>query len=113
MAREDGNRIEGAGMSQIDELQGRIMTAMDRIAQGLDGLAAPVAEPATPEPAPEPEATSDPVPDKAPEPVLETAAEDAGEIARLTEALEEERLVTAQLEERIRTLKARHLSELE
>ncbi len=33
--------IEGVrAMSQIDELQGRITSALDRIGQGLDGMAA-------------------------------------------------------------------------
>jgi hypothetical protein len=96
MAETIRNRIGGQGMSQIEELQGRIMAAMDRIAQGVDALSvrAPEAQEA-------PEA-----------PAQGAAAEDGGEIARLAEALDEERLVTAQLEERLKALKARHAEEL-
>lgn len=60
-------------MSQIDELQRRITAALDRIGQGLDGLA----------------------PD---------GGADAGEIEALKKALEDEKLVTAQLEERLKVL---------
>ena len=66
-------------MSQIEDLQGRIVAAMQRIGAGVETLAA----------------TAD-------------AAPDPG----LAEALEEEKLVTAQLEERIRTIKARHETEM-
>ncbi|WP_306154463.1 hypothetical protein [Roseovarius sp. MMSF_3281] len=66
-------------MSDIPELQRRITAALDRIGQGLDGMAKP--------------------------------AED-GEIDTLRQQLEEEKLANAQLEERIKKLKA-SLSEAE
>lgn len=69
-------------MSDISKLEGRITAALDRIAKGLDGLAEQV------------------VPDST------GASEEAeAEIARLTQALEEERTVTAQLEERVKGIK--------
>ncbi|HAR53226.1 hypothetical protein [Roseovarius nubinhibens] len=70
-------------MSDIDALQGRIMAALDRIGQGLDGL----------------------------EQQGGTAGGD-DELAQLKQALEDEKLVTAQLEERNKTLSQR-LKELE
>ena len=64
-------------MSDIEQLEGRITAALDRIAKGLDGLA----EQAVPD-------TSNP--------------EAEAEIERLNRALEEERTVTSQLEERVK-----------
>ncbi|QBF32223.1 hypothetical protein [Thalassococcus sp. S3] len=69
-------------MAQIEELQRRLTAAMARIGQGVDALAA------KPEP------------------------EDTGEVERLSEALEEEKLANAQLKERIKTLKTKHEAEL-
>ncbi|MCE8008070.1 hypothetical protein [Aestuariivita sp.] len=69
-------------MSEIDELQRRIMAAMERIGQGAEAL------------------------QSAP-PVVDTDA-----IEALRQALDEEKLVTAQLEERIKKLKAAHAAEL-
>ncbi len=72
-------------MTEIDELQGRLTRALDRIAQGVDLLGpAAVAEEEQPQ-----------------------AAPDTGELARLAELLEEEKLANAQLEERNRALNAR------
>ncbi len=65
-------------MSEIDALQGRIMAALDRIGAGLDGLA--------------------------------PAGGDGGggtEVSELRQALEDERLANAQLEERVKALNAR------
>ena len=70
-------------MSVIEELQSRIMTAMDRIGQGVEAL------------------SSQPV------------AVDSSELDALRTALDEEKIVTAQLEERIKKLKAAHAAELE
>ncbi len=67
-------------MNQIEELQSRIASAMERIGSGLEMLEAPRGDP---EPDPE-----------------------------LVAQLEEEKLVTAQLEERLRAIKARHAGEL-
>lgn len=70
-------------MSQIEELQTRILTAMDRISTGVENAAAVVAAvPAEPD-------------------------------AELKQALDEEKLANAQLEERLKTLKERHAAELE
>ncbi|MEB8386394.1 hypothetical protein OO012_04065 [Rhodobacteraceae bacterium KMM 6894] len=64
-------------MSDIDAMQGRIMAALERIGQGLDGLG--------------PQAT----------------AEDKGALDALRQQLEDERLANAQLEERVKTLNKR------
>jgi chromosome segregation ATPase len=70
-------------MSDINAFEGRITSALDRIAKGLDAIQA-AETPAAPEgPSPEAEA----------------------EIARLTQLLEDERTVTAQLEERVKAVK--------
>ncbi len=69
-------------MSEIEALQGRIMAAMDRIGQGVEALSL------------------------AP-PQVDTAALEA-----VQAELEEEKLATAQLEERIKKLKAAHAEEL-
>lgn len=66
-------------MTEIAELQARITAALDRLETGLGGLAATPSGPVV----------------------------DAAEVARLTEALEAERTANAQLEERVRTIKAK------
>ncbi|WGW02682.1 hypothetical protein [Tropicibacter oceani] len=117
-------------MAQIDELQARITRALDRIGTGLDRwepaavnaeLAAMRAQTeksmqeaeearnalaelqAAIEAAPEPE------PEPAPEPSAPQA--DPEELAQLREALEDEKLANAQLEERLRTLGERQSGE--
>ncbi len=82
-------------MTQIDELQHRITAALDRVAQGV----ARMEEKTT-------AAVTVPVPDAAP-------ADDPEEVARLKDALDEERLANAQLEERVRKLHEAHAAELE
>lgn len=67
-------------MSDINTLESRITSALDRIARGLDGLEAPAA----------------------PTGISEEAQ---AEIDRLTQALAEERTVAAQLEERVKAVK--------
>ncbi|NRB20703.1 MAG: colicin transporter [Rhodobacteraceae bacterium] len=64
-------------MSQIEELQGRITAAMDRIGTGLGALEA-----------------------------AQVAAQDAAAQDDLTQALDDEKLANAQLAERLKTLKA-------
>jgi predicted nucleic acid-binding Zn-ribbon protein len=64
-------------MSDIDAMQGRIMAALERIGQGLDGLG--------------PQAT----------------AEETAELETLRQQLEDERLANAQLEERVKALNKR------
>ncbi|WP_370282388.1 hypothetical protein [Pseudooceanicola sp.] len=66
--------------ARLDELQRRLTAALDRIGLGIDGLAA-----AGPE----------------------ASGADPDRIAALEQALDEERLANAQLQERIATLKAR------
>ncbi|SDD78624.1 hypothetical protein [Ruegeria marina] len=73
-------------MSQIEELQGRISAAMERISAGVEALALP--RPA--------------------EPSGEAETADADLVA----ALEDERMANAQLEERLRSLKAKHAAEI-
>lgn len=68
-------------MTQIDELERRIAQALDRIAQGVEALDGPTAAP-----------TAAP------------GGEDGEDAEALREALEEERLANAQLEERVRAL---------
>ncbi|EPX78422.1 hypothetical protein [Salipiger mucosus] len=87
-------------MTQIDEFQSRISRALDRIAQGVEGLSQRPAE----APAPEPEALEA---EPQPAAVAEPAPADDEEIAALREALDEERLANAQLEERNKVLNAR------
>ncbi|MFP7673011.1 hypothetical protein ACG74X_06590 [Marivita sp. S0852] len=79
-------------MTQIDELQHRITAALDRVAQGVAQIEARVAD----------------VPETPPEPQV-----DPEEITRLKEALEDEKLANAQLEERVRKLHETHQRELE
>jgi predicted nucleic acid-binding Zn-ribbon protein len=76
-------------MTQIEELERRISAALDRIAYGVEALDAPA--PVMPEPAPQPE-------------ILPPEA-DPEEVVSLREALADERLANAQLEERIRTIR--------
>lgn len=75
-------------MSQIEELQSRLVAALERIGAGAEALAQRAASAATP-----------------------GATDGAGD-ADLAAALEEERIANAQLEERLKTLKARHEKEL-
>ncbi len=70
-------------MSDISELEGRLSTALERIARGVDAMQAVVAEP-----------------------------EDGEDVQALRRALENEALVTAQMEERVRALTTRQ-AELE
>lgn len=76
-------------MSQIDELESRITAAMARISVGLGALSMRAAEPAG---------------------ALAEAQVEAD--AAVTAALEEEKLVAAQLEERLRRIKERHAEEI-
>lgn len=70
-------------MSDISELESRLTAALERIARGVDGMQAAVAEP-----------------------------EEGEDVQALRRALENEALVTAQMEERVRALTARQ-TELE
>lgn len=91
-------------MSQIEELQSRMSRALDRIAKGVEALsAAPPSAPA-PEAAPGPATAVDAGWAEAAE---EAAAEAAAEIARLRDALDEEKMANSQLEERVKTLRSR------
>lgn len=98
-------------MTQIDEYQARITRALERIAKGVDMW----------DPSPTAAPVTLPVEETAPADVMDSAAEemtvapiaaapeegvDAEEMARLREALEDERLANAQLEERLRGLRA-------
>jgi chromosome segregation ATPase len=74
-------------MQNISELERRITTALERIGRGLEGLSAATA--------PEPAAVDAALP-------LDLAAN--SEVAQLTEALDEERMANAQLNERLRVL---------
>ena len=75
-------------MADIEELEGRILAALDRIGDGVARL-------------PEPGALAAAAPAMAP------ADDSAERIAELEGALGDERLVSAQLEERVKALKAR------
>ena len=86
---------------QIAELERRLSSALERIGSALDGLARPEAETA---------AAS--VAQTAAEPNIQSdggaqTVEAAAEIAQLRDALDEERLANAQLEERLKRLKLR------
>jgi hypothetical protein len=70
-------------MSDISELEGRLTAALERIARGVDGMQASASEP-----------------------------EEGEDVQALRRALENEALVTAQMEERVRALTARQ-TELE
>ncbi|ETX14629.1 hypothetical protein OCH239_21740 [Roseivivax halodurans JCM 10272] len=72
-------------MNELDTLQGRITAALDRIARGVETLDAPL-----------------PPEDVAPEPEI-----DAEEVARLRDALEDERRAKSGLEERLREFRER------
>ncbi len=83
-------------MSQLNELESRITAAMERIQAGLGTL-------------------SDRMSEQAADLVSGLASADteaAQEDAALVEALEEEKLVTAQLEERLKQIKAKHGEEI-
>ncbi|UWQ93094.1 hypothetical protein K3727_10085 [Rhodobacteraceae bacterium M382] len=69
-------------MSQIEELQGRILAAMDRINAGVEAVSTAQAEAREPD-------------------------------ADLALALDEEKLANAQLEERLKTIKAKHQAEID
>lgn len=95
-------------MSQIEELQSRMSRALDRIAKGVEALSA--APPPAPVPEPQPEAAPGPAPAVDTgwaEAAEEAAAEAAAEIARLRDALDEEKMANSQLEERVKTLRFR------
>ncbi|MBN8186684.1 hypothetical protein JF540_08275 [Salipiger thiooxidans] len=95
-------------MSQIEELQSRMSRALDRIAKGVEALSA--APPPAPVPEPQPEAATGPAPAVDAgwaEAAEEAAAEAAAEIARLRDALDEEKMANSQLEERVKTLRSR------
>lgn len=95
-------------MSQIEELQSRMSRALDRIAKGVEALSA--APPSAPVPEPQPEAAPGPAPAVDAgwaEAAEEAAAEAAAEIARLRNALDEEKMANSQLEERVKTLRSR------
>lgn len=83
-------------MADIEELERRIFAALDRIGDELSGL-------------PEAEALAEALRRAAPppEPAAEPEEDPAERIAELESALENERLVSAQLEERVKALKAR------
>ncbi|MFZ5961570.1 hypothetical protein ACOXXX_01335 [Thalassococcus sp. BH17M4-6] len=81
-------------MTQIDELERRITAALDRIAQGVEALETPPAA-AVEEPAP-----------------VEVPQADPEELARLREALEDERLANAQLEERVKAIRQKQEGEV-
>lgn len=85
---------ERGGMDDIAELERRITAALVRIGQGLERAVRPAAEPAG-----------------APFGVGQDAASEA-QIARLNEALDEERMVSAQLQERIRALRDREAADI-
>jgi adenine-specific DNA methylase len=80
-------------MTQINELQYRITAALDRVAQGvarLEERAAAAVQDVPSQPGIDPE-----------------------EVARLNDALDEEKLANAQLEERVRKLHETHRQEIE
>lgn len=77
-------------MSELAELERRITVALERIGRGLDRLPAAATAGAAP-------AAGTPAP----------SADAAAEIARLTEALEAERIANAQLTERLKAVKER------
>lgn len=80
-------------MTQISELQHRITAALDRLALGVARLEERAAQTASEEPA---------------QPGI-----DPEEVARLQDALDEEKLANAQLEERVRKLHESHRQEIE
>jgi ribosomal protein L16 Arg81 hydroxylase len=80
----DGS-TKGTIMTQMDELEQRIKAALDRIARGVEAL--------------------DLAPAEVPAPAEPLAESDPGEIAALRDALEDERIANAQLEERVRAIR--------
>ncbi|SNR58638.1 hypothetical protein [Puniceibacterium sediminis] len=87
-------------MTQIEELERRITAALDRIAQGveaLDNAPAPVPE------EPEPEVPMA-------EPDAPTAEVDTAELESLRDALNDEKVANAQLEERLSAVRAKQES---
>lgn len=94
-----GGIEKGQGMQQIAELERRITAALERIGKGVEGLVSQA-----------PAATDAP---------MSGAVADEGaliEIARLNDALDEERMANAQLAERLRVVRdkdARTLSDLQ
>ena len=83
-------------MSELPQLQSRILAALDRIGSGLDGIS---------QAAPAPEAA----------PAIDTSGLEA-QVADLTSKLDEEQTANAQLEERVKLLKERQdgkMAELE
>lgn len=83
-------------MQDITELEQRITAALERIGKGLDKFSAP------PRPMDSPVA---PIPSQAPSPAAAMAA--PGVEAGLRTQLENEKALTAQLQERLRTIKDR------
>ncbi|MDX2483358.1 MAG: hypothetical protein QNK42_06825 [Pseudodonghicola sp.] len=83
-------------MSQLNELESRITAAMERIQAGLGALSDRMSEQAA-------DLASG---------LASADTEAAQEDAALVEALEEEKLVTAQLEERLKQIKAKHGEEI-
>ncbi|WP_296766439.1 hypothetical protein [Sediminimonas sp.] len=103
---------ETSGSDDITELERRLTAAMDRIGQGVEALSERAADAAETAETAAPEAGGG---DTAPPAV---GADDAGgeDVARLRQELEDERLVSAQLEERIKALHRKHdarMAELE
>ena len=86
-------------MTQIDEYHVRITRALERIAQGVDGWDA------TPPAAPVDAVMADAPTEAIPETPVAEASPDEEELTRLREALEDEKLANAQLEERLRGLR--------
>jgi ribosomal protein L16 Arg81 hydroxylase len=80
-------------MTQIDELHHRIAAALDRVSQGVEKIEAKAAAAISAAPQ---------VPEIDPE-----------EVARLQDALNDEKLANAQLEERVRKLHEKHQHDLE
>ncbi|TDE35227.1 hypothetical protein [Antarcticimicrobium sediminis] len=87
-------------MSQLNELESRITAAMERIQAGLGALSDRMSEQASDL------ASGLATADK------DSAQEDVARAEALAEALEEEKLATAQLEERLKQIKAKHGEEI-
>lgn len=92
-------------MQDIAELERRITAALERIARGVEGLqtapaALPDAAPADlPDALPDPDVPPDALPVAAPPPDF------AEDLARLSDALDEERMANAQLNERLKVVR--------
>lgn len=80
-------------MTQINELQHRITAALDRVTQGVERIEAKAAAAVSAQ--------------------QQAPSVDPEEVERLKEALSEEKLANAQLEERVRKLHDTHREELE